>query len=165
MNLNCPSCGNILSKIMLSDIVIDVCQGGCAGIWFNKNEITKFDEKREKDGEVLIKLKKNPDIKIDTAKDRICPACDIKLTKHLFGDKQEVEIDECEKCGGLWLDSGELALIRGEDSVEADKDTVARQQFLAYSGKLFKDAEIRKAEKVNSFDKFLGFVGNKLGLD
>lgn len=165
MNLICPSCGSILSKIMLSDIVIDVCQGGCAGIWFNKNEITKFDEKNEKDGEVLMKLKKNPDIKIDQNKNKLCPTCNIKLTKHFFGTQQEIEIDECEKCGGLWLDSGELAAIRGEDPTGIDENTAARQHFLESSKKLFKEAKITKDEKINSFDKFLIFIGKELGLN
>lgn len=34
-----------------------------------------------------------------------CPRCDGKLKESKF---EEVTIDTCEKCGGVWLDSGEL---------------------------------------------------------
>lgn len=34
-----------------------------------------------------------------------CPRCDGKLATSKF---EGVEIDTCDKCGGVWLDSGEL---------------------------------------------------------
>lgn len=41
-----------------------------------------------------------------------CPRCDGVLKQNKF---EEVKIDVCEKCGGVWLDSGELEqLTRNE---------------------------------------------------
>ncbi|MGI8733536.1 MAG: zf-TFIIB domain-containing protein [Pyrinomonadaceae bacterium] len=37
-----------------------------------------------------------------------CPRCDGKLETSNF---EGVEIDTCDKCGGVWLDSGELELL------------------------------------------------------
>ena len=34
-----------------------------------------------------------------------CPRCDGSLSETKF---EEVAIDTCDKCGGVWLDSGEL---------------------------------------------------------
>ena len=34
-----------------------------------------------------------------------CPTCDAELKIKVIGD---VDIDECEKCGGIWFDRGEL---------------------------------------------------------
>jgi len=34
-----------------------------------------------------------------------CPRCDGTLSESKF---EEVSIDTCDKCGGVWLDSGEL---------------------------------------------------------
>jgi uncharacterized protein len=34
-----------------------------------------------------------------------CPRCDGSLSEAKF---EEVSIDTCDKCGGVWLDSGEL---------------------------------------------------------
>jgi uncharacterized protein len=37
-----------------------------------------------------------------------CPRCDGSLKESKF---EEVSIDTCEKCGGVWLDSGELEQV------------------------------------------------------
>jgi Zn-finger nucleic acid-binding protein len=42
-----------------------------------------------------------------------CPRCDGKLKESKF---EEVMIDTCEKCGGIWLDSGELEQLLKRDS-------------------------------------------------
>ena len=38
----------------------------------------------------------------------VCPVCDKEM---LVLEFKLVEIDHCAQCGGVWLDSGELALI------------------------------------------------------
>ena len=35
----------------------------------------------------------------------VCPKCDVGL---LIVHLQEIEVDVCERCRGLWLDAGEL---------------------------------------------------------
>jgi hypothetical protein len=42
-----------------------------------------------------------------------CPRCDGALKESKF---EEVMIDTCEKCGGIWLDSGELEQLLKRDS-------------------------------------------------
>lgn len=37
-----------------------------------------------------------------------CPRCDGTLVEHAF---EGVQIDRCNKCNGIWLDSGELELL------------------------------------------------------
>ena len=37
-----------------------------------------------------------------------CPRCDGSLMESKF---EEVSIDTCDKCGGVWLDSGELEQV------------------------------------------------------
>jgi hypothetical protein len=37
-----------------------------------------------------------------------CPKCDGALIEHAFED---VQIDRCNKCNGIWLDAGELELL------------------------------------------------------
>jgi uncharacterized protein len=41
-----------------------------------------------------------------------CPRCDGTLTESKFDD---VLIDSCDKCGGVWLDSGELEQLTKKD--------------------------------------------------
>jgi Zn-finger nucleic acid-binding protein len=42
-----------------------------------------------------------------------CPRCDGRLHMRTF---DEVSIDQCDKCQGIWLDSGELEQIVGKES-------------------------------------------------
>jgi len=42
-----------------------------------------------------------------------CPRCSANLTETKFED---VAIDRCDKCGGVWLDSGELEQLIQKDS-------------------------------------------------
>jgi Zn-finger nucleic acid-binding protein len=42
-----------------------------------------------------------------------CPRCDGALTESKF---EEVLIDTCDKCGGVWLDSGELEQLTKKDT-------------------------------------------------
>lgn len=41
-----------------------------------------------------------------------CPRCDGKLNESKF---EEVLIDTCDKCGGVWLDSGELQQLTSRE--------------------------------------------------
>jgi len=42
-----------------------------------------------------------------------CPRCDGSLHASSF---EQVEIDTCDKCGGIWLDSGELEQLLKQES-------------------------------------------------
>ncbi len=42
-----------------------------------------------------------------------CPRCDGNLKESKF---EEVLIDTCEKCGGVWLDSGELEQLTRKET-------------------------------------------------
>jgi hypothetical protein len=42
-----------------------------------------------------------------------CPRCDGKLAETKVDD---VSIDRCDKCGGVWLDSGELEQLTKHES-------------------------------------------------
>jgi hypothetical protein len=42
-----------------------------------------------------------------------CPKCDGTLVEITF---EEVQIDRCNKCHGVWLDNGELERLTGQES-------------------------------------------------
>ena len=64
---------------------------------------------RKKDQEAIEKLraqlKASTEAKAAGTSSMMCPRCDGSLKESKF---EEVLIDTCEKCGGVWLDSGEL---------------------------------------------------------
>ncbi len=113
--MKCPACFNELTQLQVGPLVVDVCQGGCGGIWFDAFELQKVDEEQESVGEPLLHIRRNERLTVDQSRKRECPRCiGMKLHRHFFSAKRRVEVDQCPNCGGYWLDAGELALIRAE---------------------------------------------------
>jgi len=113
--MKCPACFNQLTNVQVGNLVVDVCQGGCGGIWFDAFELQRVDEESETAGETLLHIQRDERVVVDTKRKRECPRCAaIKLHRHFFSAKRRVEVDQCPNCGGYWLDAGELAEIRAE---------------------------------------------------
>ena len=128
--MNCPACGNVLEEITIGDVVVNVCQGGCGGIWFDNFELEKFDEPRESAGEELLDIERDESIVVDRTKRLNCPKCDgIVMMRHFFSVKRQVEVDECPACGGFWLDAGELAGIRAQFASSQERDKATDEYF------------------------------------
>src|SRR5215472_16459939 len=125
--MKCPACFNELTQLQVGTLVVDACQGGCGGIWFDAFELQRVDEEDEAAGEPLIHLQRDERIVVDTSRKRDCPRCvGVRLHRHFFSAKRKVEVDECPSCGGYWLDAGELAQIREEKSEHAKADEVRK---------------------------------------
>ena len=130
--MKCPACHNELSQVQVGSLVVDVCNGGCGGVWFDAFELQKVDEPGEEAGERLLEFKRDPHLVIDTLRKRECPRCaGIKLHRHFFTAKRRVEVDQCPNCAGYWLDAGELASIRAEKLAEANLEADVRQSALS----------------------------------
>jgi len=71
---------------------------------------------RKKDQEAIEKLraqmKASAEAKAAGTSSMQCPRCDGSLKESKF---EEVMIDTCENCGGVWLDSGELEQLTKKD--------------------------------------------------
>ena len=128
--MECTVCGNSLKEIEVGDIKVDICEDGCGGIWFDRFELEKVDEPHESDGELLLEINRDPDIRVDPEKRRKCPKCrDTIMMRHFFSVRKEVEVDECPKCAGIWLDFGELAQIRDEFRSEDERKEAAGKYY------------------------------------
>ena len=85
-------------------------------------------------------VKTDEKIVVDHTKGRVCPRCgDTGMMQHFFSVKKQVEVDECPKCGGIWLDCGELGKIRSQFSSEEERGSAAKEYF----SEIF-DAELEK---------------------
>lgn len=127
--MKCPACFNELSQVQVGSLVVDVCQGGCGGIWFDAFELQRVDEEEEAAGEQLLHIDRDPQVKVDATRKRECPKCvGVKLQRHYFSARRRVEVDECPNCAGYWLDAGELAQIRAEKSETAQEQQARRMQ-------------------------------------
>lgn len=129
--MECPACGKLLVNWNIGDIEVDVCDGGCGGIWFDIFELQKVDERHEALGEKLLTIPADAALTIDHTSPRACPKClEVIMMRHFYSPRHEVEIDECGGCGGFWLDAGELAHIRNLfDSAEQQQQ--AAEAFMA----------------------------------
>lgn len=135
--MNCPVCHNLLNAMPAGRVTVDVCLGGCGGIWFDNFELTKLDVPGEVDADLLVALNvpENPEVHRDTSQKRRCPKCeDIVMMRHFFSQQRRVEVDECPNCGGYWLDAGELALVREECRTEGDCQTAVKNFLSAAAG-------------------------------
>ena len=113
--MNCPACRGTLTRVNVSGLTIDVCQAGCAGIWFDQAELRSLDEPADKAGEILVEFAGQPQRSVDLTQRRRCPTCpDSVLMRHFYSAKRAVAVDECATCAGTWLDGGELEQIRRE---------------------------------------------------
>src|SRR5437773_8017127 len=113
--MKCPACFNELTQTQVGSLVVDVCDGGCGGVWFDAFELQRVDEETEAAGDHLLKIHRDERVQVDVARKRECPRCaGVKLKRHFFSARRKIEVDECPNCGGYWLDAGELAQIRQE---------------------------------------------------
>jgi len=69
---------------------------------------------RRKEQELIAKMKAKLEAENTKSLEVECPKCDGTLVE---ADFQNVRIDICDKCSGVWLDPGELTLV-----VDQEKD-------------------------------------------
>lgn len=172
----CPACGRELIEKKLGDVFVDVCDGGCGGIWLDCFELDKLAEPDAAAGVQLLDLARrggsratatrtgaDQDASGDSGHGALwCPRCeDRKLFRHFHSVRRQVKIDDCPECGGIWLDVGELATIRGQYASEDKRKAAARAYFedlfgedLAAMGRANADAEAR-AQRIASAFRFL----------
>ena len=153
-NLICPSCNNILSAFNAGNIIVDICKNGCGGIWFDRGELFKVDNSQESEGLLLLNIKKASQEKLNFNPEKFCPICEgVKMRTHFYSPKQNAEVDECDKCGGIWLDDSELEKIRVLFANDEEKMTFEKQYFFDYSCKLYDEMQEEKREKAAWYDK------------
>ena len=54
---------------------VDVCDGGCGGIWFDHYELAKVNEQSESAGAALLDVAIDPSVQVDLEQRRLCPSC------------------------------------------------------------------------------------------
>ena len=159
----CPACGHALATRSVGALTVDVCDGGCGGIWFDHFELRKVDENAESTGEALLDARRDPGVLVDPAERYHCPKCtdDVVLMRHFWSVKRAVTIDECPECGGVFLDAGELSSIRSEFVTEAARHAAADGYFAEVVDPLLADAHAgdeAELEKAQRFAHALRFV-------
>jgi Zn-finger nucleic acid-binding protein len=128
--MECPVCANAMTTRTNGGITVDVCDGGCGGIWLDRYELMRVDESSESAGEGLLEVERDEGLDVDLSQRLDCPKCrDMVMLRHFFSDKRKVVVDECPNCGGHWLDPGELRNIRTEYASEEEREQAASEYF------------------------------------
>ncbi len=141
----CPACEHNMTEMDVKDIKVDVCVGGCGGIWFDGYELKKVDEPHEAVGQDLLEVEYDPAVVVDGSQRRDCPHCEsIVMMRHFSSIKREVEVDECPSCGGFFLDRGELNTLREQYPSEEARTEAANEMF----GDMF-DEDLDEIHDVN----------------
>ena len=132
-DIECPKCWVKMDireeEVFGPNVHYDFCPK-CNGIWLDRGELRKM----IKDKEVTDYLTK--DIGTKSHSPLICPRCrglmDIERA-------EDVEVDVCLKCRGVWLDAGELDGLRKvpEDGFQRDEaaKAEARWEDFAYKSR------------------------------
>jgi Zn-finger nucleic acid-binding protein len=123
--MKCPACKNPLREKGAGGMVVDICYGGCGGIWFDATELERVSARA---ATTLHTIWQAPVNSVKSTAVRKCPRCSEQvLNRKWFSEQQEVEIDQCPKCNGIWLDAGEFSRIYKEiQGVKVTTPTWAR---------------------------------------
>ena len=125
--MKCPACENELSAVTIGDVEVDVCKGGCGGVWFDRQEIESLDEPHEFPGSGLFDIERGGNVRLKTGP-RKCPRCaDEVLVRQFFDVNHQVEIDQCWECSGIWMDVGELGTIRSQYATMDERKAAVSQ--------------------------------------
>lgn len=123
--ITCPKCDSVLDRQVVRRVEVDLCSA-CGGIWLDRGELVKL--KIMAGRRTLKTLQKPRELvrKVPPTSGRVrlpCPVCDGTLSPLYVN---EVAVDICGSCRGLWLDNGELdpvidAMGEGLDDATLDR--------------------------------------------
>ena len=157
--MKCPACGSEMSEKDFGGVMVDVCEKGCKGIWFDWMELVKLDEKNEGMGRALQEALKHPRENDENRGPIKCPKCGIEMKQHKYKSSKEVNVDECYACGGFFLDSGELRAIR-ESLMSEEEEQAYLDKMLAASpsfqeAKKEQEKEKERASSLRHLTRFM----------
>ena len=113
--MKCPACKRTLKKIKVGSAALDICQGGCGGIWFDGDELDKVAKSVAVGKKVVAEITRTAEVPADEHRVLKCVHCrGVKLEQKLFSLGSGVIMDRCPKCASIWLDHGELETICDE---------------------------------------------------
>lgn len=96
--LACPRDGAPLQKVVVDRVTLDRC-GSCHGIWFDPGELRRVAGERQVEADATRARR------VPVLSPFPCPRC--KAACHVT-HVQDVAVDACSACRGVWLDAGEL---------------------------------------------------------
>jgi len=121
----CPRCWVKMDREVVEvfgpNIEIDICPK-CNGIWLEENELGKLIKNRKIDDYLSKDLGTKSRSKI------VCPRCGGLMDTEYADD---IEVDSCLSCHGVWLDEGELESLKNisKEGFEVDEIEKAAERY------------------------------------
>jgi Zn-finger nucleic acid-binding protein len=115
MGRQCVMCGKGFAATKIGEIEVDLCPG-CGGLWLDNQELNRLAKmSAEAVAALRAQLPKATGAPADRAErqrlEKPCPACPGKLTYATVGS---TGLEVCSRCGGAFLDAGELEQVIAE---------------------------------------------------
>ena len=112
--MQCPACNRKLTRRKVGSVQLDVCLGGCGGVWFDADELNHVTKEQQNRGAQILEIAQDPALRTaEDERERPCPRCAGRtMERRLFSLGTGVVLDRCPQCDGVWLDAGELEKIR-----------------------------------------------------
>lgn len=111
--LRCPRTDTPLARLRVGGVDTDVCED-CGGVWLDHSELGRFARPDTAFGDAVVAhLRQFPPGLVDHSRRLRCPRHPaVVMLRRPYSATVAVEIDVCPECGGVWLDTNELAAIR-----------------------------------------------------
>ena len=157
--MKCPRTGSNLKPLSVGGIEVDVSEL-CGGVFFDNLELKQFEKHRSHVGDILVEhLEKFQHQKTPTKERVNCPRCpDVVMMRRFYDATARLEIDECPNCGGIWLDTGELDIIRKTYLSQVERDEMTNRMITEIENdpryaneQKLRDIEVEKLSSVSSF--------------
>jgi Zn-finger nucleic acid-binding protein len=111
MRRPCPEDLTPLEVRRIRDLDLDVCPQ-CAGIYFDEGEVAALQSKGAAAlHEVEAAVEPGSFAIVESPVPKRCPGCQSAMTGYRYRYSSDIRVDGCEKCGGIWIQDGELEKI------------------------------------------------------
>lgn len=108
----CPNCNLPMEPFQVGSMLADVCSG-CSGIWLSPSF---FEAVLEAADDEVKDVPDDGDLSHHTfdrsPSSRVCPNCDSFMENYQYNYTSGIWIDACPNHHGIWLDPGELDMVR-----------------------------------------------------
>ncbi|MGV8123005.1 MAG: zf-TFIIB domain-containing protein [Candidatus Xenobiia bacterium LiM19] len=130
MPLICPVCRKDMEATSYMELQLDWCRL-CGGLWFDGGEVEKLTTYKNIPKRLTHPIAYDYSEKKIPEGERLCPRC---MDRMKVIDYQNVKVDVCTKCRGIWFDRYELAkTIGSNDKIpkhEFDYEKEKQQQMI-----------------------------------
>ncbi|MFC4257726.1 zf-TFIIB domain-containing protein [Marinobacter lacisalsi] len=164
--MKCPRTGSPLRPLKVGGITVDVSKA-CGGVFFDNFELEKFDESTELRGEVLAEHLEQFSVPLLVQNERInCPKCvTTVMRRYYYSPENQIEIDECVTCNGIWLDAGELEHLRRLFPTQAKRQQVGRDFVEAkFNSPEYRDYQREQQESTDRINHVTDVLWSVLGV-